>query len=132
LDHTISSASSATIDQPVVASKQRPDNASIDDSVRDAIERVTIVKGQIEIRLSEAVASDEQDRVVTMRHALFGEGDGDLVRLEDEQHLVVLQRQIVRDRTLFSPGEGIVEVVVLGMTVALPTQGPRHKAGISR
>jgi site-specific DNA recombinase len=65
VDHPISSASSTTIDRPAVASERRPDNVGIDDNVRDAIERVTIGNGQIEIRLSEAVASDE-DRVVTI------------------------------------------------------------------
>jgi site-specific DNA recombinase len=66
VDRPISSASNATIERHAVAGEQRPNNAGFDDNVRDAIERVTIGTGQIEIRLNEAVAPDEQDRVLTM------------------------------------------------------------------
>ena len=35
-------------------------------------------------------------------------------RLENEQHLVVLQGQVHRERPLFLPGKGIVEIVMPG------------------
>jgi len=34
--------------------------------------------------------------------------------LQDKQHLVILQRQVHRDRALFLPGKGIVEIVMSG------------------
>src|SRR5208337_1229166 len=53
-------------------------------------------------------------RIVENHHALTGEGTRDLIRLENEQHLVVLQRQAVGDRALFFPGESVVEIIILG------------------
>lgn len=53
-------------------------------------------------------------RIVEHHHALAREGAGDFVRLQDEQHLVILQRQTLRYRALFLPGEGILNIIVLG------------------
>ena len=38
----------------------------------------------------------------------------DLIRLQDEQHLVVLQRQIFGDCAIFLPGKGVIEIVITG------------------
>jgi hypothetical protein len=66
LGHPIYGSSRTTIDRLATTNKQRQDHASIDGSVRDAIERVTIGKGQIEVCLCEAAASEELDRIVTI------------------------------------------------------------------
>jgi hypothetical protein len=51
-------------------------------------------------------------RVIEDLHPLPGGLAGHLVRLEQEHHLVVLQRQPLRDPPFFLPGEGGVQVVV--------------------
>src|SRR3954447_12073414 len=51
--------------------------------------------------------------IVEHRDALAGEGPCDRVRLEDEQHVVILQRQAVRDRAVLLPGKRLIELVVL-------------------
>ncbi len=74
----------------------------------DPPQLVVGAEGQI-----KALVADGQSSIRVIKHCdpLAGEGTGDLVRLENEQHLVVLKRQGVSDRALLLPGEGIIERV---------------------
>lgn len=64
----------------------------------------------------EAVVPDGQPPVgiIDHRDPLARQRPRDRVRFQHEHDLVVLQCQIDRHRTLFLPGEGIVEIVMVG------------------
>ena len=57
--------------------------------------------------------------------ALAAEFAGDLVRLQQEQNLVVLQRQAVGNRPLLAPGEDVGEVIA-------GRQWPMQVLGVAR
>jgi DNA invertase Pin-like site-specific DNA recombinase len=92
VDRSISTSSGKTNDRPTAANTNmpHPEPSNIDDRVRDAIERVMVGKAGIEIRLSEAAASDEgQYRILTIpwtppspyrrREIIQGEGEASSV-----------------------------------------------------
>src|SRR5215213_925540 len=79
---------------------------------RRLVHSLTLVEGPI--RKLQPLVLDRKPTVGIVEHrdALAGEGPRDCVRLEDEQHVVILQRQAVGDRALLLPGESLVEMVV--------------------
>src|SRR5262245_37972849 len=66
------------------------------------------------IREVHAIVPDRKSaiRIIEDHDPLAGQGSCDLVRLQDKQHLVVLQRQIFGDRAILLPGKGVIEIVI--------------------
>ncbi len=70
-----------------------------------------LVKGGV--RQVEPTVADRQPAIRIIDHcdALAAELAGDLVRLQQEHNLVVLQGQVIGDRSLFAPGKDVGEFI---------------------
>src|SRR5438477_11059135 len=52
--------------------------------------------------------------IIEDHNPLAGQRSRDLIRLQDEQHPVVLQRQVFGDRAILLPSKGVIEIVIAG------------------
>src|SRR5258706_15853869 len=81
---------------------------------RSLVHLRTLVEGAV--GQIDAVMPDRQSSVgiINYRNPFARQRPCNPGWLKNKQHLVILQRQVHRDRALFLPGKGIVEVVMSG------------------
>jgi len=82
---------------------------------RRLIDLLKLVEGSIGQVAAFVADGDAPIGIIDDRHALAGERTRHFVRLEHEQHLVVLQGEIVRQRALLLPGEDVLQCAAAGI-----------------